>query len=89
MQIGWLMFAEDTTSSGRRLQIPGEVPEEFAHAVATILLLGVAGGDMWDRIYRHPPEVSLGWIEGILKVNEKTGLLHSDIGWWRHQVLGH
>ena len=30
-------------ASERRLHIPGEVPEDFANAVVTILLFGIAG----------------------------------------------
>ncbi|MFC1836402.1 hypothetical protein ACFL2Q_17045 [Thermodesulfobacteriota bacterium] len=75
--------------SERRLHIPGNVPEEFAQAVATILLLGVAGGEVWDRIYLYPPDVSLDWIDGILRSNEAAGLVRPDIVWWEHQVRGH
>jgi hypothetical protein len=74
---------------GRRLFIPSHVPEDFAGAVATVLLLGVAEGDLWDLIYRYPPEESLEWISGILKANETDGLVHPDIQWWEHQVCGH
>jgi hypothetical protein len=89
IEVGLYMFHEHSSDSARRLQIPGNVPEDFAHAVATLLILGTAGRDTWDRIYRHPPEKSLGWIERILKSNETSGLLHSDIRWWQHQVWGH
>lgn len=73
----------------RRLHIPGNIPEDFAQAVATILLLGIAGGNTWDMIYRHPPETSLSWIAGILNANERAGLVHPDIEWWEHQLRGH
>jgi hypothetical protein len=75
--------------TGRRLHIPGNVPEDFAQAVATILLLGVAGGNAWDLIYRHPPETSLAWIREILKLNDPWGLVHPELEWWEHQVQGH
>jgi hypothetical protein len=74
---------------GRRLYIPSYVPEDFARAVATVLLLGVAEGDLWDLIYRYPPDKAIEWIEAILKANETDGLVHSDIQWWEHQVYGH
>jgi len=80
---------EGVMSEARRLFIPGQVPEEFADAVATILLLGVAGRDLWDRILMAPPEKALAWIRGILDANETAGLVHADIQWWRHQVYGH
>ncbi len=83
------MGQEESTSTGRRLNIPSHVPEDFAHAVATVLLLGIAGDDQWDRIYRHPPERSLEWIKGILDLNEISGLVHADIRWWENQVKGH
>jgi hypothetical protein len=73
----------------RRLHIPGDVPEDFAHAVATILLLGVAGRDVWNRIYRYPPDISLDWIQGILEMNDIAGLVHSEIQWWENQLRGH
>jgi len=73
----------------RRLHIPSYVPEEFAHAVATVLLLGIAGGQAWDMIYHHPPDVSLAWIADILKSNDSTGLVHTDLEWWEHQLRGH
>lgn len=76
-------------ASERRLHIPGNVPEDFAHAVATVLLLGVAARDMWDTIYSHPPETSLAWIEGILKANDTSGMVHPDLAWWDHQLRGH
>jgi len=75
--------------SGRRLHIPVNVPEEFAHAVATVLLLGMAGGPAWEVIYLQPAETSLEWIEGILRANDPTGLVHADLTWWEHQVRGH
>lgn len=76
-------------SSERRLHIPSEIPEDFANAVATILILGIAGAHAWDKIYFHPPEKSLEWIESILKSNDLSGLVHSEIEWWEHQLLGH
>jgi hypothetical protein len=76
-------------SDGRRLHIPDSVPEEFAQAVATILLLGIAGQQIWEEIYRYPPETSLTWIEEILEANDSDGLLHPSIEWWENQVLGH
>lgn len=75
--------------SERRLSIPNEVPEEFAHAVATVLLLGIAGRDAWDEIYSYPPEASLSWIESILEANETSDLVHSDVRWWQNQLMGH
>ncbi len=83
------MVEEDYNSEGRRLNIPSYVPEQFAHAVATVLMLGIAGGDQWDEIYDTPPEKSLFWIKGILDANELTGLAHSDIKWWERQIHGH
>ena len=76
-------------SNERRLHIPGDVPEEFAQAVATVLLLGIAGRAVWDRIYEYPPDTSLAWIRGILGSNEATGLARPDIRWWEHQLRGH
>jgi hypothetical protein len=73
----------------RRLHIPGDVPEDFADAVATVLLLGIAGGSAWDKIYRHPPEKSLAWIARILRANDTAGLVHSDLDWWERQLRGH
>jgi len=73
----------------RRLQVPRNVPEDFAQAVATVLLLGIAGGETWDMIYRHPPERSLAWIEDILNANDTAGLVHPDLDWWKHQLRGH
>jgi hypothetical protein len=83
------MVEEDYNPEGRRLNIPAYVPEHFAHAVATVLLLGIAGGDQWDLIFDQPPEKSLAWIMGILNANELTGLVHSEIEWWEHQIQGH
>lgn len=77
------------TLEERRLRIPGDVPEDFADAVATVLLLGIAGGAAWDKIYRHPPEISLAWIASILRANDTAGLVHSDLDWWQHQLRGH
>lgn len=77
------------TEIGRRLHIPTGVPPDFAHAVATVLLLGIAGGHTWDLIYEYPIETSLAWIEGILEANDPTGLVHSDLEWWQHQLQGH
>lgn len=74
---------------GRRLNIPGQVPEDFANAVATLLILGIAGAPTWDLIYSHAPEKSLAWIEGILKANDTSGLVHSDLRWWEYQLRGH
>ncbi len=76
-------------SNERRLHIPRDVPEDFANAVATILILGIAGAHAWEKIYVHPPEKSLEWIESILKSNDLSGLVHSEIEWWEHQLLGH
>lgn len=73
----------------RRLHIPGDVPEDFADAVATVLLLGIAGGSAWDKIYRHSPEKSLAWIASILRANDTAGLVHSDLDWWERQLRGH
>jgi hypothetical protein len=75
--------------SERLLNIPKNVPEAFAHAVATVLLLGIGAGKAWDSIYSHPPDVSLAWIEGILEANDPAGLVHADFEWWEHQVRGH
>jgi hypothetical protein len=75
--------------SERRLNIPKNVPEEFAHAVATVLLLGMAAGAAWDSIYSHPPDISLAWIEGILEANDNSGLVHPDFRWWELQIRGH
>jgi hypothetical protein len=75
--------------SERRLHIPQEVPEDFANAVVTVLLFGIAGGNAWDRIYSHTPDESLAWIGNILKANDTSGLVHSDIQWWEHQLRGH
>jgi len=76
-------------STERRLNIPGYVPEGFAHAVATVLLLGIAASPMWEEIYSPPADTSLSWIEGILEANDVSGLVHSDISWWEHQLRGH
>jgi hypothetical protein len=73
----------------RRLHIPGEVPEDFANAVVTVLLFGIAGGSAWDKIYSHTPDESLAWIDNILKANDTSGLVHTDIQWWKHQIRGH
>ena len=75
--------------AARRLHIPGDVPEDFAHAVATVLLLGIAGGNTWEMIYQHPLETSLTWIEGILNANDPSGLVHPDLEWWEYQLRGH
>jgi len=75
--------------TARRLHIPGNIPADFAQAVVTILLLGVAGGNVWDLIYSHPPETSLGWIKGILGANDPGGLVHPELEWWEYQVRGH
>jgi hypothetical protein len=83
------MTAENEGQDGRLLQIPSEIPEDFAQAVATFLILGMAGQEMWDRIFLESPEKSLGWIEGILRSNLTFGLHHSDIKWWELQVRGH
>ncbi|MEW6349645.1 MAG: hypothetical protein AB1646_11335 [Thermodesulfobacteriota bacterium] len=76
-------------TSDRRLHVPQSVPEDFAQAVATILLLGMAGRDAWDEIFMHPPEVSLSWVRGILGSNDSYGLVHADMQWWEHQLRGH
>jgi hypothetical protein len=73
----------------RRLYVPSFVPKDFGNAVATVLLLGIAGGDAWDQIFIHPPEKSLAWIEHILESNEKAHLMHADITWWERQIRGH
>ena len=83
------MPQEENWQFERRLVIPKHVPEDFAHAVATVLLLGIAGGDLWESLYEHPPEISLSWIEAILSANETWGLVHSDLGWWECQLNGH
>lgn len=84
-----IMPQEETTPFERRLVIPKEVPADFAHAVATILLLGIAGGELWEEVYDYAPEVSLTWIRAILSSNERKGLVHPDIGWWECQLKGH
>jgi hypothetical protein len=76
-------------TEGRRLHIPAHVPEDFANAVAMVLILGIAGGPAWDKIYKHPPDISLAWIESILNSNDTTGLVHTEIEWWEHQLRGH
>lgn len=73
----------------RRLHIPGDVPEDFADAVATVLILGIAGGAAWDEIFKHPPKKSLSWIASILRANDTSGLIHSDLDWWERQLRGH
>lgn len=73
----------------RRLHIPAAVPEDFAQAVVTVLLLGMAGGEAWDLIYSHPPATSLRWIEGILRSNDSAGLVRSNMKWWENQLQGH
>jgi hypothetical protein len=75
--------------SDRQLRIPGDVPEDFANAVVTALLLGIAATHQWDVIYRHPPETSLPWIENILKINDTSSMMHTDLNWWRYQLRGH
>jgi hypothetical protein len=83
------MLPDEAMKHGRQLHIPGNVPSDLAHAVATILLLGIAGGNLWDCIYSYPPENVLAWVEGILQANDTSGLVHSDLRWWENQVLGH
>jgi hypothetical protein len=83
------MTVEEESSNARLLHIPSEVPEDFAQAVATFLILGTASQDMWDRVFLESPEKSLGWIDGILRANLTFGLLHPDLRWWEHQVRGH
>ncbi len=83
------MPQEGKISSERRLVIPNEVPEDFAHAVATLLLLGIAGGSLWEKIFRYAPDVSLQWIGAILRSNERRGLVHTDLSWWECQLRGH
>jgi hypothetical protein len=73
----------------RRLNIPIDIPEDFAQAVATILILGAAARNVWDLIYNHSPETSLAWIEAILEANDTWGLMHPDLSWWEHQLRGH
>lgn len=73
----------------RRLNIPSHIPEDFAQAVATVLILGAAARAVWDSIYSHPPETSLSWIEAILEANDPWGLVHTDLSWWEHQLRGH
>ncbi|HTY25809.1 MAG TPA: hypothetical protein VMC85_21960 [Desulfomonilaceae bacterium] len=75
--------------SDRLLHIPGNVPEDFANAAVTVLLLGIAAAHQWDLIYCHPPEESLPWIESILKANDTSGMVHTDLKWWEHQLRGH
>lgn len=86
---GVTMQQEEATPFERRLIIPREVPEDFAHSVATILLLGIGGADLWENIYRYSPEVSLSWIGAILDSNETRGLVHTDLRWWECQLKGH
>jgi hypothetical protein len=74
---------------GRQLRIPGNVPEDFANAVATVLLLGIAGSGAWDVIFRYSAQESLVWIDGILRANDSAGLVHPDLKWWEHQLRGH
>jgi hypothetical protein len=73
----------------RQLRIPGDVPEDFANAVVTLLLLGIAAAHQWDLIYHHPPEISLSWIESILKINDTSAMTHTDLDWWKRQLRGH
>ncbi len=77
------------TLEDRQLRIPAEIPEDFANAVATILLLGTAAASQWDRIHRHPLQKSLNWIDAILKANDTAGMVHADLSWWEHQLRGH
>jgi hypothetical protein len=76
-------------SAPRQLHIPADVPEDFANAVATVLLLGIAGSGVWDLIFQPPPDTSLAWIEGILRANNSRGLVHPQLQWWELQVRGH
>lgn len=75
--------------SDRRLLIPHNIPEDFAHAAATILILGMADRSAWDCLYSYPAEISLAWIRGILEANPKQGLLHAEPMWWENQLRGH
>ncbi len=75
--------------SDRQLRIPGDVPEDFANSVVTLLLLGIAAAHQWDVIFFYPPEKSLNWISAILKVNDTAGMTHTDLQWWEYQLLGH
>ncbi len=77
------------TDLERRLFIPTEVPEDFANAVATVLLLGIAAGAAWDQIYRYNADESLAWIGSILESNDLTGMVHTDMNWWESQIRGH
>ena len=78
-----------TIPEGRQLRIPADVPEDFANAVATVLLLGTAAASQWERIHRHPPQRSLGWIKAILMANDTSGMVHAELKWWEHQLRGH
>ena len=73
----------------RRLVIPQNVPEDFANAVATVLMLGIASRAAWEHIYQYTAEQSMEWIAGILEYNDLTGLVHTDLTWWRSQITGH
>jgi hypothetical protein len=83
------MLREETADIGRHLRIPREIPEDFADAVATLLILGMARREVWDTIYQVRPEKALAWIRAILEANELSGLLHPDMLWWENQVRGH
>lgn len=83
------MVDQQTDEGGRQLYVPGDVPPDFAHAVATILLLGIAPKELWDRVYKYPPDKSIAWVGAILGANDVSGLVHSDIHWWEHQLRGH
>ncbi len=72
-----------------QLRIPCDVPEDFANAVVTLLLLGIAAAHQWDLIYCYPPEKSLPWIKGILKMNDTSVMTHTNVEWWEHQLRGH
>ncbi|MEW6140924.1 MAG: hypothetical protein AB1733_22100 [Thermodesulfobacteriota bacterium] len=74
---------------GRRLHIPRDIPEDFADAVATVLLLGLAAREVWDQIYQYPVDTSLAWIQEILAANDSSDLVHADLEWWERQLRGH
>lgn len=75
--------------SERRLLIPRYVPEDFADAAATILILGIADRSAWECLYSYPADTSLSWIRSILEANAKQGLVHSELKWWENQLRGH
>ncbi len=83
-------FTNPTTlPEDRQLRIPSDVPEDFANAVVTVLLLGTAAASQWDRIHRQPLQKSLNWIKAIIWANDTAGMVHADPVWWEHQLRGH